>query len=398
MQIPPKIKEKLLNMQYRICGHSAVEICLWTKKHLINKGSCYKRKFYGIDTNRCAEIAPTPVWCEHNCIYCWRPMEFMSFKMEGEGMDPKEMIDCLVKERKKLISGFGGHEKVDREKYSDSYNLFPNHWAISLAGEPLLYDKIGELIRLLKENKNVKSIFVVTNGQEPKVLEELNKRDLLPVQLYVSVNAPNEELYKKIANPVYSDGWERLNKTLEMLKNLKTRTVIRFTLIKGLNDSENLLKEYAGLFEKTQSDFIEIKAYMFLGFSRKRLKKENMPFHKDVIEFSEKLEKLLPSYEIINQHEPSRIVLLKNKNSKIDNLIIFNDLKYEKVDEITENWKIYTLLKKYRKTRKILDKFGFNSWDKDYLTLKEQAQELKIDLGSVLKEINEFIEEEYLKQ
>jgi len=397
LSIPNGIKEKLLKMHYGISGHSAIEICTWTKKHMRNEGACYKRKFYGVDTNRCAEIAPTPIWCEHNCIYCWRPMEFMNSKVNGNFMNPKDMINGLIKERKRLISGFRGFDGIDREKFEDSYNLFPSHWAISLAGEPTMYPRLGELIRLLKDNKEVKSIFVVTNGEEPEVLKKLDEEDNLPVQLYVSVNAPNEELYKKIAHPVYEDGWQRLNKTLAMIKDLKTRSVIRFTMIKGLNDSKELLPQYSKLFESSQSDFIEVKAYMFVGYSRKRLKIENMPTHDEVVEFAKLLEEKLPSYKIVSEHRPSRIVLLKNKNSKINNIIIFNDdKKYEKVDKITSDWKIYTLLKKYRKTRFVLDRYGFDSWEKDYMTIGEQAKELGVDIKKLLEEINELVKKEYL--
>lgn len=397
MRIPENLKRKLLKMHWGIAGHAAVEICRWTKKHLRNEGSCYKRKFYGIDTNRCAEIAPTPIWCEHNCIYCWRPMEFMKSKLEGESMDPKEMIDGLIKERKRLLSGFKGFKRIDREKFYDAYYLFPNHWAISLAGEPTLYDKLDQLIKLLKGNKEVRSIFVVSNGEEPQVLKRLNEKNLLPIQLYISVNAPNEKLYKQIANPVYEDGWERLRETLSELKKLNTRTVIRFTLIKGMNDSLRLLNEYAELFESIQSDFLEIKAYMFVGYSQRRLSFDNMPLHEEVVRFAKKLEEKLTSYEIINEHKPSRIVLMKNKESRINNIIIFNDPKYEEINEITPEWRIYTLLKKYRKVRMILDKHEFDSWDKDWMTIKEQAEELKVNVGKLIKEINDFVEKEYLK-
>ncbi len=394
LEIPPMLREKLLKMHYGISGHAAVEICSWTKKHLRNEGACYKRKFYGVDTNRCAEVAPTPVWCEHNCIYCWRPMEFMRLKMDGEPMDPREMIAGLVEERKRLLSGFKGFSGVDREKFYDAYNLFPSHWAISLAGEPTLYPKLGEMIRILKNNPEVRSIFVVTNGEEPEVLKKLNDEDNLPVQLYVSVNAGTEDLYKKIARPSVEDGWDRLNKTLENLKSFNTRSVIRFTLIKGLNDE---VSELAKLLERTQSDFIEVKAYMFVGYSRKRLTMENMPTHEEVVEFAKKLEAKMPSYEIISEHRPSRIVLLKNKNSNVKNLIIFNDPKYDEVDEIDEKWRIYTLLKKYRKARFVLDKYGFDSWGKDYMTIEEQSSELGVDARKVVDEINELIQKEYLR-
>lgn len=397
MKIPDSLKKKLLEMHYGVTEHAAVEICGWTKKHLRNKGSCYKRKFYGIDTNRCAQISPMAIWCEHNCIYCWRPVELMTPGKKGTSMPPEKMIEKLVKERKRLLSGIKGYELTDLEKFQDAYNLFPNHWAISLSGEPTLYDKLGELIKILRENKEVRSIFLVSNGQEPEALEKLDKKDYLPTQLYISVNAPNKKLYEKIANPNYPDGWQRLQRSLSLLKKIKTRTIIRFTLIKGINDFDKLLEEYASLFESAQPDFIEIKAFMFLGYSRKRLQIENMPSHDEVFEFSKKLEPKLPSYETINASEPSRIVLLKNKNSEVDPLIIFNDSRYGKVDKVTGQWTLYNILKKYRQVRRLLDKKGFDSWDKDNLTLEKQAKALGINAEEVVKEVNKFIKEEYLK-
>ena len=42
--------------------------------------------------------------------------------------------------------------------------------------------------------------------------------------------------------------------------------VIRLTLIKGLNDSEAAIPDYAALIERSEADFIEVKSYMALGF------------------------------------------------------------------------------------------------------------------------------------
>ncbi len=46
---------------------------------------------------------------------------------------------------------------------------------------------------------------------------------------------------------------------------------------------------YARLIEKASPDFIEIKAYMHLGFSRLRLDRSAMPTHEEVLEFSKEL-------------------------------------------------------------------------------------------------------------
>ena len=51
--------KKLMEKQgYRFIGnHSAVKTCEWTKKSLINKGSCYKQKFYW---NKLMDYWPVP--------------------------------------------------------------------------------------------------------------------------------------------------------------------------------------------------------------------------------------------------------------------------------------------------------------------------------------------------
>lgn len=230
--------------------------------------------------------------------------------------EPKRIIEEIVRQRKRLLSGVGGAHDVSAELWKESFELFPSHWAISLSGEPTMYPRLPELVKELKKRIEVKSIFIVTNGQEPKMLEKLWKENALPHQLYISLDAPNKTLYKKINKPLYRDGWERLNKTLSLVAKIPTRRVIRFTVIKGLNDDEKHFPRYAELFEKSKADFIEVKAYMWLGYSRKRLKIENMPSHHDIRWLSKKLLEYLPDYEYMDEQEESRVVVLKRKDSR----------------------------------------------------------------------------------
>lgn len=321
--LSPKVRE-IYGKIYGIAGnHSGVQICSWTKKAIRNKGICYKQIFYGVDCHKCCQMSPALAWCQENCIFCWRPMEWMKkiIMNENEVDGPEDIINSLVEERKKLIVGIGGAHDVNKKLFQESWKEFPSHWAISLSGEPTIYPKLSELIGFLKKNKEVKSVFLVTNGQEPDHLKKMAKEGNLPTQLYISLDAPNKTLFNKINKSLYKDGWKRLSKTLSLISKFKCRRVIRFTLIKGLNNGEEYLKDYAKLFEKSKADFIEVKAYMFLGLSRKRLKIENMPFHEDALDYSKKLKKLLKNYKIINQHRPSRIVLLKRNNSEYDNII-----------------------------------------------------------------------------
>lgn len=318
------VRKRYENATYGIAGnHSGVQICSWTKKALRGKGVCYKQKFYGVDCFRCCQMSPAVAWCQENCIFCWRPMEWMRrIEMKENEVDaPETIIEECVKQRDELIAGIGGAHDVNKEAFYRSFRKFPSHWAISLSGEPTIYPKIGELVKALREQDEVKSIFIVTNGQEPDRIKQMADGGDLPTQLYVSLTASNEEDFKRINKPVYPDGWKRLTRTLGMLGKLNCRTVVRFTLIKGLNDSQKQLEQFAKLFEKTKSDFIEIKSYMFLGFSRQRLKEENMPFYKDVKKVSEKLLGMMPSYRFEDEDEISRIVLLKRKDSGFDNII-----------------------------------------------------------------------------
>lgn len=319
-------KEKIENLKHKHYGifgkHSAVEICEWNKKALRGEGVCYKQQFYNVECHRCAQITPAVLWCHQNCIFCWRPAEYMTIdKFQPKDYDePKAIIDGLFAERKKLLSGFGGFSKVSKAKLKEAE--IPSHVAISLSGEPTIYKDLWKLIKELKSRKEIKTIFVVTNGMEPENLLTLQKHKSLPTQLYFSFVAPNKELHLKINRPKIKDSWERLQKTISIMPKLKCRKVIRFTLIKGINDDKKYIKDFVKIFEKTKADFVEIKSYMYLGYSRKTLVLDNMPKYEECLKYAKAFEKESKDYKISDTCKPSKIILLKNKNSKVDNFII----------------------------------------------------------------------------
>jgi tRNA wybutosine-synthesizing protein 1 len=126
--------------------------------------------------------------------------------------------------------------------------------------------------------------------------------------------APNKEVYKKLCSPLISDGWEKINQTLELLPSLDTRVVIRHTLVNGWNMKEKHIQEYARLDKKADPLFIEPKAYVFVGYSRKRMNHSNMPSHSSVRDFGNKLAENL-GYTMTMEKADSRVVLLA-KNPK----------------------------------------------------------------------------------
>lgn len=325
--IPTHIKKILKKQHYELVGkHSAVQICRWTKKSLKDEGVCYKEKFYGIKSHLCCQMTPSIMWCQNKCLHCWRAIELtLGNKLAGKLDNPEEIIDGCIKAQEKLLQGF----KIDKDsskkqlsranqkKYTEAQE--PMQFAISLSGEPTLYEKIGELIAELK--KRGKTSFLVTNGLHPEKINELAIKKQLPTQLYISVNTSNKKLYDRFHRSSEKNAWGKLNKTIEIISKLKekTRTVFRMNLIKNLNMNPEHVKEYAKLIKKANPMFIEIKGFMSVGYARKRLGYDRMPYHEEIQKFAKELvkelDKLKQDYKILDEHYYSRaIVLGKDKN------------------------------------------------------------------------------------
>ncbi len=316
--IPENVKKVLKKQHYAIVGkHSAVQVCRWTKKSLRNEGVCYKEQFYGIKSHLCCQMSPAVMWCPNRCLHCWRAIEMtIDNELRGKIDSPKEIINGCVNAQRELLSGFKIDKnskkkqlsKADMKKFKEAWE--PMQFAISLSGEPFVYEHLGGIVEELR--KRGKTSFIVTNGLYPEKLKELQKKKQLPTQLYISVNAPNEELYNKIHRSSKKDARELLNKSLEIMAKLrkKTRTVFRMNLILDLNMNEEHAEKYAEMIKKANPMFVEIKAFMCVGFANQRLEYERMPYHEDIVKFSKLLLKFLPEYKFLDEKKESRVVLL----------------------------------------------------------------------------------------
>lgn len=296
--------ERLENAGYRIIGpnkHSAVKVCTWTKKAIRGEDFCYKQKFYGIASHRCLQFTPALPFCTHRCLFCWRDTSITFPKWIGEVDEPKVILSEAIEAQRELISGFKGNPNVSKEKFEEALN--PNQAAISLAGEPTLYPKLPELIdEVLSRGMTA---FLVTNGTNPSMLEKLLDHE--PTQLYVTLAAPNERIYKKVCNPLLKDGWKRLNESLSMLRKFSCNTVVRLTLVRELNLVEP--ESYGRLIRMYEPKFVEVKAFMSVGFARKRLAYNTMPLHAEIKDFAKAIAKE-SGYKIIDEKSDSRVVLL----------------------------------------------------------------------------------------
>ncbi|NDF35614.1 MAG: 4-demethylwyosine synthase TYW1 [Nitrosopumilaceae archaeon] len=321
IQIKSTIQQQLKKAKYGISDHSTVELCHWTKKSFKGEESCYKHKFYGISTHQCMEFSPAGMYCENRCVYCWRPMEFYdSLEMNPQNVaEPEDIVNNLMTERRKLIMGFYGDPRAITKKLDES--LLPAHYAISLSGEPTMYPKLPQLIRYLKTLPATKSIFLVTNGQEPQMLKRLQDEDALPTQIYLSTNAADHDSFMRINKPRYSDSWERWNQSLELLQNLDTRTVLRMTMIRNHNDSESMIPVFADMIKRANVHFIEIKSYMHIGRSTNRLDYSDMLEFDEISHFANQLAQKSQIYSVSNESTISRIVLLQNQQRQISPFI-----------------------------------------------------------------------------
>jgi len=218
--------------------------------------------------------------------------------------EPKDIIDGCIEEHIKYLRGFGGNEKADKNKLAEAYK--PKHFAISLAGEPAFYPKLPELVEEL-HNRNITSFFV-TNGTNPEMLKKLTGKSE-PTQVYITIPAPNKEVYKKVCHPLIDNGWDKICESMSLINNFK-RNVFRLTLVKDKNMI--LPEDYAKLILKYKPRWVEAKAYVWVGYSRNRLEIGNMPMHDFIMEFANKLSKLT-GYKIQKEKPESRVVLLGDK-------------------------------------------------------------------------------------
>ncbi|MBU0628206.1 MAG: 4-demethylwyosine synthase TYW1 [Nanoarchaeota archaeon] len=296
-------KKELYKQGYRFAGsHSAIKVCEWTKKSLRDEDVCYKEKFYDTICHRCVQMTPALQTCTHRCLWCWRDIEYTLSKWAGKVDDPKVIVDSCIKENAKYLEGFGGNKKTNFDKYKE--RLFPEQFAISLTGEPCMYPKLPELVIELRE-RGINS-FLVTNGTNPLMLKKLLLKKAQPTQVYITLPAPDEKIYVRCCRPLIKNGWKKINSSLKLISKFR-RGVFRLTLVKGLNmvDAEG----YANLIKKYKPKFVECKAYMYVGYSQKRLKKENMPLHSEIKEFANRLAEF-SGYKVIDEKENSRVVLL----------------------------------------------------------------------------------------
>jgi tRNA wybutosine-synthesizing protein 1 len=298
------LASELQGQGYQLVGrHSAVKLCYWTRESLAHHRDCYKGRFYGIQSHRCLQMSPSIDSCNLHCRFCWRNQGWENDESMPEYDDPETLLDRSIEAQHRILSGFKGDDSIELERWKESQ--LPRHIAISLTGEPTLYPKMNRFLELCHSRRI--TTFLVTNGTNPDALRAL---DPLPTQLYISVTAPNAEVFRRLTLPAQEDAWERLQESLEIVRSLPTRRVVRHTLVKGWN--LGWVNAYAEMDLTARPDFIEPKGYVYMGRSRRRLGKSHVPSHEEIGAFAHQLARRT-GYQVLDESPESKVYLLGEK-------------------------------------------------------------------------------------
>ncbi|MHA2294807.1 MAG: 4-demethylwyosine synthase TYW1 [Candidatus Hodarchaeales archaeon] len=314
----PEIRKLLKKQKYQLAGKAtAVKKCLWNHNALRENRLCYKHH-YGIDSHRCMQTAVNPALCQHDCFFCWRIQardigvipDYFRYEQARNDVEissffdsPEEVADKLVDLYRRIICGYKPF--ISPEKYAEAMD--PIHVTMSLAGEPLLYPWMAELVNLLK--KQGKTVFIVTNGTVPKRVKEMKETRSLPTQFYMTLPAPEKKTYLKTCRPLVKGTWNKIMETLDTFNELVSRTVTRLTVAKDINMVDP--KGYARLINRANSSFVEVKGVVVVGGAMKRIERKTMPSHQEIMAFAKKIEEFT-DYKVVAEQPGSKVAILSN--------------------------------------------------------------------------------------
>jgi tRNA wybutosine-synthesizing protein 1 len=91
------------------------------------------------------------------------------------------------------------------------------------------------------------------------------------------------------------------------VRDLRTRRVVRHTLVKGWN--LGWVDAYAELDLLARPDFVEPKGYVYMGKSRQRLGRDHVPTHEEIGEFAQRLAERT-GYLRLDESPESKVYLL----------------------------------------------------------------------------------------
>ncbi|EDY83955.1 radical SAM domain protein [Verrucomicrobiia bacterium DG1235] len=187
------------------------------------------------------KVDPVPYKaCNWDCVYCQLGATRVLVDEPREYSPARDIVGEL-----EFALAHLGLEKLD-------------HIVLEGSGETLLYADTGELIQKIKLLTDV-PLAVVTNGS--LLIRDEVRRPILDADIILpSFDAAHTELFERINRPHFSCSY---NKQLEGLCLLREeyggKLWVEVMLIRGVNDTEEALKDLEAIFEMIEPDEIHLK-------------------------------------------------------------------------------------------------------------------------------------------
>ena len=179
-------------------------------------------------------------YCPLNCVYCEVQHTTHLITERQEFFPPDEIIAEI-------------REVLDQKPVLD-------HVSFSGAGEPTLYQGLGEIIRFLKQHYPQYKLAMLTNGVmlvDPQVAEVVRLCDVvLP-----SLDAATQEVYLKIDRPMAGLQVNDLIEGLISFRKIYSGIIwLEVFIIPGVNDNESELLAIANAIDRIKPDQVQVNS------------------------------------------------------------------------------------------------------------------------------------------
>lgn len=179
-----------------------------------------------------------PKSCNMNCVFC------------ECGATP-----ILAQKRE----SFKDVKEIEKELNSILKEIKPDYITFSGAGEPTLSKDLGEVIKWIKQNTDIK-VCLITNGlllSENEVIDEILNVDLI----IPTLNSVNNSVFHKINRPAQTTNISMIMGGLKKLSSrYKGKVYIESFIIEGLNDEKEDLEEMANFLKEIRFDKLQLNS------------------------------------------------------------------------------------------------------------------------------------------
>jgi len=180
--------------------------------------------------------------CSFDCVYCQLKSTTQKTTVRKNYVSEKE----IIAEIRTFFENKPKDLKIDHVTFSGS-------------GEPTLHHSIGRLVREVKKLTHV-PVVLITNSST--LVDSKLRRELLGVDLIIpSLDAVTQDIFEKIDQPYKGIKVKDIVESLiNFRKSFKGLMWLEVMLVRGLNDSEDYLRQIKRIVDKIKPDRVQLNA------------------------------------------------------------------------------------------------------------------------------------------